>query len=43
VYVIALVEQLGFWPVVAAQFVQACPDMIDGIAAQVGAVGDAPN
>jgi hypothetical protein len=36
---IALVEQLGFRPVVTAQFVQACPDVIDGIAAQVAAVG----
>jgi hypothetical protein len=43
VYVIALVKQLGFRPVVTAQLIEACPDVIDGIASQMAAVGDAPN
>jgi alpha/beta superfamily hydrolase len=43
VYVVALVEQFGFGSIVAAQLIEACPDVIDGIASQMAAVGDAPN
>jgi hypothetical protein len=38
---ITFIQQLGLWPVVATQFVQACPDVIDGIAAKVAAVWNA--